>query len=102
MTLTVAELVSTGTDDDEQREKFGVREDVLNSRGPFHVPAVYEGQDTYKQSEELHRWKERKKKACALTHSSIIDAVYEIFFFITITLIFMMKNATLSARTSAV
>lgn len=45
--LTDAKLVRSGKDYNEERKEFRVREDVLHSRRPFDVPAIYKGENTW-------------------------------------------------------
>jgi hypothetical protein len=45
ITLTIAELHYSRDDNDEESQQFSVREDVLHSRGPLHIPAVDERQN---------------------------------------------------------
>lgn len=44
--LTCAKLIRSGKDYYEKREQFRIRENVLHSRRPFNVPAVYESENT--------------------------------------------------------
>lgn len=45
---TGEELICPGGDYDEECDEFRVCEDVLHSRRPFHVPAIYESENTWK------------------------------------------------------
>lgn len=43
---TLSDLHQAGDDDGDERDDFGVREEVLDSGAPLHVGAVYKGQQT--------------------------------------------------------
>lgn len=40
--LTIDQLHHASGDDDEQSDQLRIRENVLHSGGPLHVPAVHE------------------------------------------------------------
>lgn len=45
--LTGAQLIGSRENYNEKREEFGVCENVLHSRRPRDVPAIYESEDTW-------------------------------------------------------
>jgi hypothetical protein len=46
--LAPAQLDDAGGDDDEEGDEFAVGEDILDEGGPFDLPAVDKGQDTWR------------------------------------------------------
>ena len=46
MLYTSSKLNNSSGHDEEESQQFSVGEDILDSGGPLHVPAVDEGQDT--------------------------------------------------------
>ena len=47
--FTSSELHEAGDDDDEECQELAVGEEILNQGGPLNLPAVDEGQHTWKQ-----------------------------------------------------
>lgn len=45
--LTGAKLIRSSKDYNEKSKKFRVREDILHSRCPFDVPAIYKSENTW-------------------------------------------------------
>lgn len=44
--LTSAKLIGSRENYDEKREQFRICENILHSRRPFDIPAIYESQNT--------------------------------------------------------
>jgi hypothetical protein len=79
---TIEKLVSSGSDDDEQRQQFCIGEDILNTCGPFDVVTIDERQDAWNEMKtglsagsKLAPW-EIEQKARSLLGQSFYSSNY--------------------------
>lgn len=50
----MSDLHQAGDDDGNERDDFGVGEEVLDPGAPLHIGAVHKGQQTYKGDKPKH------------------------------------------------